>query len=300
MIQSMTGYGRVEFNLKNKNFTVEIKSLNSKTTDFNLKLPVIYRNKEIILRKILSEKLKRGKVELSIWFEKTQTNTPYEFDKKLILKYYKQLNSIKQDLGLKANNLKNFFCQNNIDLMPIILKMPDVLIKKDEKVEKDEWIEIEKNVHDALDKLITFREDEGNTLYKDISIRINLIKNLITELERFESQRTEKIKSNIKNKLAALEIQNLDQNRLEQELIYYLEKLDITEEKVRLNAHIDYFLECLDTESPNGKKLTFISQEIGREVNTLGSKSNNSDMQKIVVQMKDELEKVKEQLLNIL
>ena len=300
MIQSMTGYGRVEFNLKNKNFTVEIKSLNSKTTDFNLKIPVIYRNKEIILRKILSEKLKRGKVELSIWFEKTQTNTPYEFDKKLILKYYKQLNSIKQDLGLKANNLKNFFCQNNIDLMPIILKMPDVLIKKDEKVEKDEWIEIEKNVHDALDKLIAFREDEGNTLYKDISIRINLIKTLITELERFESQRTEKIKSNIKNKLAALEIQNLDQNRLEQELIYYLEKLDITEEKVRLNAHIDYFLECLDTESPNGKKLTFISQEIGREVNTLGSKSNNSDMQKIVVQMKDELEKVKEQLLNIL
>ncbi len=300
MIQSMTGYGRVEFNLKNKNFTVEIKSLNSKNTDFNLKLPVIYRNKEIILRKILSEKLKRGKVELSIWFEKTQTNTPYEFDKKLILKYYKQLNSIKQDLGLKANNLKNFFCQNNIDLMPIILKMPDVLIKKDEKVEKDEWIEIEKNVHDALDKLITFREDEGNTLYKDISIRINLIKTLITELERFESQRIEKIKSNIKNKLAALETQNLDQNRLEQELIYYLEKLDITEEKVRLNAHIDYFLECLDTESSNGKKLTFISQEIGREVNTLGSKSNNSDMQKIVVQMKDELEKIKEQLLNIL
>ena len=300
MIQSMTGYGRVEFNLKNKNFTVEIKSLNSKTTDFNLKLPVIYRNKEIILRKILSEKLKRGKVELSIWFEKTQTNTPYEFDKKLILKYYKQLNSIKQDLGLKANNLKNFFCQNNIDLMPIILKMPDVLIKKDEKVETDEWIEIEKNVHDALDKLITFREDEGNTLYKDISIRINLIKNLITELERFESQRIEKIKSNIKNKLAALETQNLDQNRLEQELIYYLEKLDITEEKVRLNAHIDYFLECLDAESSNGKKLTFISQEIGREVNTLGSKSNHSDMQKIVVQMKDELEKIKEQLLNIL
>ena len=300
MIQSMTGYGRVEFNLKNKNFTVEIKSLNSKTTDFNLKLPVIYRNKEIILRKILSEKLKRGKVELSIWFEKTQTNTPYEFDKKLISKYYKQLNSIKQDLGLKANNLKNFFCQNNIDLMPIILKMPDVLIKKDEKFEKDEWIEIEKNVHDALDKLITFREDEGNTLYKDISIRINLIKTLITELERFESQRIEKIKSNIKSKLSSLETQNLDQNRLEQELIYYLEKLDVTEEKVRLNAHIDYFLECLDADSSNGKKLTFISQEIGREVNTLGSKSNHSDMQKVVVQMKDELEKVKEQLLNIL
>ena len=300
MIQSMTGYGRVEFNLKNKNFTVEIKSLNSKTTDFNLKIPVIYRNKEIILRKILSEKLKRGKVELSIWFEKTQTNTPYKFDKELISKYYKQLNSIKHELGLKTKNLKNFFCQNSIDLMPIILKMPDVLIKKDEKVEKDEWIEIEKNVHDALDKLITFREDEGNTLYKDISIRINLIKTLITELERFESQRIEKIKSNIKNKLAALEIQNLDQNRLEQELIYYLEKLDITEEKVRLNAHIDYFLECLNAESSNGKKLTFISQEIGREVNTLGSKSNHSDMQKIVVQMKDELEKIKEQLLNIL
>ena len=300
MIQSMTGYGSVEFNLKNKNFTVEIKSLNSKTTDFNLKIPVIYRNKEIILRKILSEKLKRGKVELSIWFEKTQTNTPYKFDKELISKYHKQLNSIKKDLGLKTKNLMNLFCQNNIDLMPIILKMPDVLIKKDEKVEKDEWIEIEKNVHDALDKLIAFREDEGNKLYKDISIRINLIKTLITELERFESQRIEKIKSNIKSKLAALEIQNLDQNRLEQELIYYIEKLDVTEEKVRLNAHIDYFLECLDADSSNGKKLTFISQEIGREVNTLGSKSNHSDMQKIVVQMKDELEKIKEQLLNIL
>ena len=300
MIQSMTGYGSVEFNLKNKNFTIEIKSLNSKTTDFNLKIPVIYRNKEIILRKILSEKLKRGKVELSIWFEKTQTNTPYKFDKELISKYHKQLNSIKKDLGLKTKNLKNFFCQNNIDLMPIILKMPDVLIKKAEKVEKDEWIEIEKNVHDALDKLIAFREDEGNKLYKDIFIRINLIKTLITELERFESQRIEKIKSNIKSKLSSLETQNLDQNRLEQELIYYLEKLDITEEKVRLNAHIDYFLECLNAESSNGKKLTFISQEIGREVNTLGSKSNHSDMQKIVVQMKDELEKIKEQLLNIL
>ena len=300
MIQSMTGYGSVEFNLKNKNFTVEIKSLNSKTTDFNLKIPVIYRNKEIILRKILSEKLKRGKVELSIWFEKTQTNTPYKFDKELISKYHKQLNSIKKDLGLKTKNLMNLFCQNNIDLMPIILKMPDVLIKKDEKVEKDEWIEIEKNVHDALDKLIAFREDEGNTLYKDISIRINLIKTLITELERFESQRIEKIKSNIKSKLSSLEVQNLDQNRLEQELIYYIEKLDVTEEKVRLNAHIDYFLECLDADSSNGKKLTFISQEIGREVNTLGSKSNHSDMQKIVVQMKDELEKIKEQLLNIL
>ena len=300
MIQSMTGYGRVEFNLKNKNFTIEIKSLNSKTTDFNLKIPVIYRNKEIILRKILSEKLKRGKVELSIWFEKTQTNTPYKFDKELISKYHKQLNSIKKDLGLKTKNLMNLFCQNNIDLMPIILKMPDVLIKKDEKVEKDEWIEIEKNVHDALDKLIAFREDEGNKLYKDISIRINLIKTLITELERFESQRIEKIKSNIKSKLSSLEVQNLDQNRLEQELIYYIEKLDVTEEKVRLNAHIDYFLECLDADSSNGKKLTFISQEIGREVNTLGSKSNHSDMQKIVVQMKDELEKIKEQLLNIL
>jgi len=300
MIQSMTGYGRVEFNLKNKNFTIEIKSLNSKTIDFNLKIPVIYRNKEIILRKILSEKLKRGKVELSIWCEKTQINTPYTFDKELISKYYNQLDSIKKELGLKTKNLKNLFSQNNFDLMPIILKMPDVLIKKDEKVEKDDWIEIEKNIHYALDKLTAFRKDEGNMLYKDITLRINIIKTLITKLERFENQRIEKIKSNIKGKLASLEIQNLDQNRLEQELIYYLEKLDVTEEKVRLNAHIDYFLECLDADSSNGKKLTFISQEIGREVNTLGSKSNHSDMQKIVVQMKDELEKIKEQLLNIL
>tara|TARA_B100001093_G_scaffold519883_1_gene611130 strand:+ start:40347 stop:41249 length:903 start_codon:yes stop_codon:yes gene_type:complete len=300
MIQSMTGYGKVEFNLKNKNFIIEIKSLNSKTIDINLKIPAIYRDKEIVLRKMLSEKLKRGKVELAIWREKSQINSSYKFDKELIRKYYNQIDSIKKEFETKSKYLKSFFSNNNIDLIPTILKMPDVLIKKDEKIDKEEWIEIEKNINYAIDNLITFREDEGNNLSEDISLRINLIKNHLSKMEAFESQRIEKIKSNINNKLVSLETQDVDQNRFEQELIYYLEKLDITEEKVRLNAHTNYFLESLDSEISNGKKLIFISQEIGREINTIGSKSNNSDMQKLVVQMKDELEKIKEQLLNIL
>mgnify|MGYP001216362507 FL=1 len=300
MIQSMTGYGKVEFNLKNKNFIIEVKSLNSKTIDINLKIPAIYRDKEIVLRKVLSEKLKRGKVELAIWREKSQTNSSYKFDKELIRKYHNQLDSIKKEFETKSKFLKRFFSNNNIDLIPIILKMPDVLIKKDEKIEKEEWIEIEKNINYAIDKLITFREDEGNNLSEDISLRINLIKTHLSKMETFESQRIEKIKLNINNKLVSLETQDVDQNRFEHELIYYLEKLDITEEKVRLNAHTNYFLESLDSEISNGKKLSFISQEIGREINTIGSKSNNSDMQKLVVQMKDELEKIKEQLLNIL
>ena len=296
----MTGYGKVEFNLKNKNFIIEVKSLNSKTIDINLKIPAIYRDKEIVLRKVLSEKLKRGKVELAIWREKSQTNSSYKFDKELIRKYHNQLDSIKKEFETKSKFLKRFFSNNNIDLIPTILKMPDVLIKKDEKIEKEEWIEIEKNINYAIDKLITFREDEGNNLSEDISLRINLIKTHLSKMETFESQRIEKIKLNINNKLVSLETQDVDQNRFEQELIYYLEKLDITEEKVRLNAHTNYFLESLDSEISNGKKLSFISQEIGREINTIGSKSNNSDMQKLVVQMKDELEKIKEQLLNIL
>ena len=300
MIQSMTGYGKVEFNLKNKNFIIEVKSLNSKTIDINLKIPAIYRDKEIVLRKVLSEKLKRGKVELAIWREKSQTNSSYKFDKELIRKYHNQLDSIKKEFETKSKFLKRFFSNNNIDLIPTILKMPDVLIKKDEKIEKEEWIEIEKNINYAIDKLITFREDEGNNLSEDISLRINLIKTHLSKMETFESQRIEKIKLNINNKLVSLETQDVDQNRFEHELIYYLEKLDITEEKVRLNAHTNYFLESLDSEISNGKKLSFISQEIGREINTIGSKSNNSDMQKLVVQMKDELEKIKEQLLNIL
>ena len=300
MIQSMTGYGKVEFNLKNKNFIIEVKSLNSKTIDINLKIPAIYRDKEIVLRKVLSEKLKRGKVELAIWREKPQTNSSYKFDKELIRKYHNQIDSIKKEFETKSKFLKSFFSNKNTDLIPTILKMPGVLIKQDEKIEKEEWIEIEKNINYAIDKLITFREDEGNNLSEDISLRINLIKTHLSKMEAFESQRIEKIKSNLNNKLVSLETQDVDQNRFEQELIYYLEKLDITEEKVRLNAHTNYFLESLGSEISNGKKLSFISQEIGREINTIGSKSNNSDMQKLVVQMKDELEKIKEQLLNIL
>ena len=175
MIQSMTGYGKVEFNLKNKNFIIEVRSLNSKTIDINLKIPAIYRNKEIFLRKVLSEKLKRGKVELAIWREKSQTNSSYKFDKELIRKYYNQIDSIKNEFEAKSRYLKSFFSNNNFDLMPTILKMPDVLIKKDEKIEKEEWIEIEKNINYAIDKLITFRKDEGNNLSEDIRLRINLI-----------------------------------------------------------------------------------------------------------------------------
>ena len=301
MIQSMTGYGKAELNLTNANFTIEVRSLNSKQIDANVKMSSVYRDKEIGLRKLLSEKLQRGKIELSIWREKSESNTNYKVNTEVIKDYHNQVLQLKRDLGLKWNMwTMTPFSAKSSDILPTLLKMPEALIKGEEKANDNEWDEIAKGVDIAIENILQFRLEEGKKLEEDITTRINALSRLLTEIFPFGKGRIEKVKKSLADKLAEIDTKNIDENRFEQELIYYLEKQDITEEQVRLDAHLSYFLETMKTDSPNGKKLGFIGQEIGREINTIGSKSSDAEMQKIVVQMKDELEKIKEQLLNIL
>jgi len=301
MIQSMTGYGKAELNLTNANFTIEVRSLNSKQIDANVKMSSVYRDKEIGLRKLLSEKLQRGKIELSIWREKSESNTNYKVNTEVIKDYHNQVLQLKKDLGLKWNMwTMTPFSAKSSDILPTLLKMPEALIKGEEKANDNEWDEIAKGIDIAIENILQFRMEEGKKLEEDITTRINTLSRLLTEILPFGKGRIEKVKKSLADKLAEIDTKNIDENRFEQELIYYLEKQDITEEQVRLDAHLSYFLETMKTDSPNGKKLGFIGQEIGREVNTIGSKSSDAEMQKIVVQMKDELEKIKEQLLNIL
>ena len=289
MIQSMTGYGKAELNLTNANFTIEVRSLNSKQIDANVKMSSIYRDKEIGLRKLLSEKLQRGKIELSIWRESSESNAKYSLNTELIKEYFSQIEGVTSELNL-----------NSKDIISSLLKMPEVLVKGEEKANDNEWDEIAKGIDIAIENILQFRMEEGKKLEEDITTRISTLSRLLTEILPFGKGRIEKVKKSLADKLAEIDTKNIDENRFEQELIYYLEKQDITEEQVRLDAHLSYFLETMKTDSPNGKKLGFIGQEIGREINTIGSKSSDAEMQKIVVQMKDELEKIKEQLLNIL
>lgn len=303
MIQSMTGYGKAELNLTNANFTIEVKSLNSKQIDANVKMSSVYRDKEIGLRKLLSEKLQRGKIELSIWGEKSESSSNYKINTDVIRGYHQQILGLQKDLGLKSGGITSNFHElslENSDIIPTLLKMPDVMVKGEEKSDDNEWEDIQKGVDIAIANLLQFRLDEGKKLEDDITNRINKLSTLLIDIAPFAKARIEKIKNSLSDKLAEIEIKNIDENRLEQELIYYLEKLDITEEQVRLDAHLTYFIETMKADAPNGKKLGFIGQEIGREINTIGSKSSDAEMQKLVVQMKDELEKIKEQLLNIL
>ena len=285
----MTGYGKAELNLKNANFTIEVRSLNSKQIDANVKMSSIYRDKEIGLRKLLSEKLQRGKIELSIWRESSDSSAKYTLNTELIKEYFSQIQEITSSLSI-----------NSSDIMPSLLKMPEVLVKGEEKAEDNEWEEIAKGIDIAIGNILQFRLDEGEKLESDINERINKLSTLLIDISPFAKGRIEKVKKSLADKLAEIDTKNIDENRFEQELIYYLEKQDITEEQVRLEVHLSYFIETMKADSPNGKKLGFIGQEIGREINTIGSKSSDAEMQKIVVQMKDELEKIKEQLLNIL
>ena len=289
MIQSMTGYGKAELNLKNANFTIEVRSLNSKQIDANVKMSSIYRDKEIGLRKLLSEKLQRGKIELSIWRESSDSSAKYTLNTELIKEYFSQIKEVTSSLSI-----------NSSDIMPSLLKMPEVLVKGEEKAEDNEWEEIAKGIDIAIGNILKFRLDEGEKLESDITARINKLSTLLINISPFAKGRIEKVKKSLADKLAEIDTKNIDENRFEQELIYYLEKQDITEEQVRLEVHLSYFIETMKADAPNGKKLGFIGQEIGREINTIGSKSSDAEMQKIVVQMKDELEKIKEQLLNIL
>ena len=301
MIQSMTGYGKAEINLKNTNFAIEVKSLNSKQIDVNVKMSSIYKDKEIELRKLISSELQRGKIELSIWRRQTESSSVYNINTAVVKDYYKQILDLKKDLGLKWNIWSMTpFQTKSTDIFPTLLKMPDVFTKGEEKVDKNEWREISKGISESIEDLIKFRKEEGKKLEEDFKKRIKKLLELLEEISPLAKRRIKRVKKNLTDKLSQLELKNVDENRFEQELIYYLEKQDITEEQVRLSAHLEYFLETMKTNSPNGKKLGFITQEIGREINTIGSKSSDIDMQKIVVQMKDELEKIKEQLLNIL
>ena len=284
----MTGFGKCQLNLPHANFNIEVKSLNSKQLDTNIKISSVYREKEIELKNLLSTKLKRGKIELSVWKESSEIQNSHKLNIPLIKDYHQQILNLKKDLGFES------------DIFPVLLKMPNILQKEDTKLDDNEWLEIFKGINTAVDELIQFRLAEGNKLEKDIILRINLIIDYLEEITPYAKVRIERVKENLLNKINDLKINNIDENRLEQELIYYLEKQDITEEQVRLKAHLDYFLQTIRSEAPNGKKLGFISQEIGREINTIGSKSSDAEMQKIVVQMKDELEKIKEQLLNVL
>ena len=247
---------------------------------------------------MLSEKLQRGKIELSIWREKSESSSNYTLNTEVIKGYHQQILQLKKDLGLK----QNFWTMTSFqaDIIPALLKMPDALTKGENKPNENEWDEIAKGVEIAIKDLLQFRLDEGKKLENDIISRIKRLTSLLSEIVPFAKHRIEKVKKSLNEKLAEIESKNIDENRAEQELIYYLEKQDITEEQIRLDAHLKYFTETMNTESPNGKKLGFIAQEMGREINTIGSKSSDADMQKIVVQMKDELEKIKEQLLNIL
>ncbi len=288
MIYSMTGFGKCQLNMPQANFNIEVKSLNSKQLDTNIKISSVYREKEIELKNLLSTKLKRGKIELSVWKESSEIQNSHKLNIPLIKDYHQQILNLKKDLGFES------------DIFPVLLKMPNILQKDEVKLDNNEWLEIFKGINTAVNELIQFRLAEGNKLEKDIILRINLIIDFLEEISPYAKARIERVKENLLNKINDLKINNIDENRLEQEIIYYLEKQDITEEQVRLKAHLDYFLQTISSDAPNGKKLGFISQEIGREINTIGSKSSDAEMQKIVVQMKDELEKIKEQLLNIL
>lgn len=292
MIQSMTGYGKSLCEFPNKKVSIEIKSLNSKQFDLNLRVPSAYRDKELDLRNEISRALFRGKVECGIYIENLGSERSVQINQVVAANYYQQLVQLSDSLNLN----------NTSELLPILMGMPDVIVKSETpEIDENEWVEIQKQFVVALNNIIDFRNCEGRVLEQEIRLRVSMIANLLEQVTPFEIARIERIKNKILDSLNDFaEKQIVDQNRFEQELIYYLEKIDVTEEKVRLKSHIDYFLECMTSEPQPGKKLGFIAQEMGREINTLGSKANDSDMQRVVIQMKDELEKIKEQILNIL
>jgi uncharacterized protein (TIGR00255 family) len=286
MILSMTGYGKTEIQLPTKKITIELKSLNSKNIDLNVRMPSSYKEKELLIRKKIAGKLLRGKVDFSIYVENIGENVSTQINQDSIKAY--------------MNQLKEISSASDLELLQMAIKLPDTLQSKRESLDKDEWKLIENAIDSALEKIVLYRSDEGSTLKLDFEKRIENIQNLLEDVIEIDPLRIQNVKDKLQKAITELEVK-VDENRFEQELIYYLEKLDITEEKVRLKNHLDYFLKELNgSNSSNGKKLGFITQEMGREINTLGSKANFANMQKMVVQMKDELEKIKEQNLNVL
>lgn len=286
MIQSMTGYGKAVANCSVKKITVEIRSLNSKSLDLSTRLPYLYRERELEIRRIISDELQRGKIDFSILSESNGDNKSQKPNHQVIRAYMDEFKQIVPDA-------------DETELLSITMRLPDAVEYTNDEISDEEWERALSCIRIAISNLIEFRMKEGAVLEQDFIKRIKTIEDLLSRVEPFEKERIETLKERFVKNLEELKT-DYDKNRFEQELIYYLEKLDVTEEKVRLKNHCDYFLETLASEDSEGRKLNFICQEIGREINTLGSKSNHSEMQKIVVQMKDELEKVKEQIQNIL
>ncbi|MBN1387347.1 MAG: YicC family protein [Bacteroidales bacterium] len=290
MIKSMTGYGLSIAETPEKKITVELRSLNSKQIDINTKIPWYYKEKEIEIRSKISQGLGRGKADLTIFVDTIDDQNLPLLNKAAIKSYYKQLIDVAGEL----------YIENRKELLSIIMKLPETLKNDRQTISEDEWELISGLLDDAIRKLDEFRQEEGKSIEKDIRERIRLIESYIDEIVPYEEERITRIREKINSSLKQLENENIDQNRFEQEVLYYLEKIDINEEKVRLKKHCDYFIQTVESGNANGKKLGFISQEMGREINTLGSKANDVRIQKIVVMMKDELEKIKEQLLNVL
>lgn len=287
----MTGFGRQELELKTKKLCIEVKSLNSKQTDINVRIPVCYREKEIEIRKLLSSKLIRGKIDIGIFAENADTEINSVINENAVTSYYNQINKISKDNSIPAGD----------DILSAIIRLPEVLKTNSDEISEEDWDNLFAAINLAIDNCLKFRIEEGKEIENDIKSRIQSILKLLDKVCSHEQERIETIKKRLTSNLDMIisEIEN-DKNRYEQEIIYYLEKLDINEEKSRLKQHCDYFMDTLTDGDFQGKKLGFIAQEIGREINTLGSKANHAEMQKIVVNMKDELEKIKEQLFNVL
>lgn len=289
MIKSMTGFGKVQTNYNNKTISIEIKSLNSKQADLNLRLPSLYRSKDINLRNQIISSLERGKIDCFIHTEYQGEAQLLNINPNLFTSYYKQLETLAEMVGAPKD-----------DLLRYVLQIPEISRSSHDELSEEESDVLINLMQEAIEKAVEFREQEGEVLAKDLKLRIKIIGEKLLEVDKYEGARIEVVRERIQTKLAEVVNGNIDSNRLEQELIFYIEKLDVTEEKIRLKQHLDYFLETMELPTSQGKKLGFIAQEIGREINTLGSKSNEANMQKIVVEMKDELEKIKEQLLNVL
>lgn len=286
MIHSMTGFGKASLQLPTKKITVEIKSLNSKGLDLNTRMPSVFREMELGLRNQISQRLERGKVDFSLYVEVTGEETTSKINVPIVKGYINQMKAVIPTA-------------DETELMKMAVRMPDALKTERDEIDENEWKQIQTVIDEALENIANFRKDEGASLEKEFQLRIANINNLMNEAVSYDAERIETVKTRLRTALEELQV-NVDENRFEQELIFFLEKYDITEEKVRLGNHLNYFLETLNGTEANGRKLGFITQEMGREINTMGSKSNHSEMQKLVVMMKDELEKIKEQVLNVL
>jgi uncharacterized protein (TIGR00255 family) len=282
----MTGFGKATLQLPTKKITVEIKSLNSKGLDLSVRMPSVYREMELSLRNEISLALERGKIDFSIYIESTAEQTSTKVNVPIVKAYMAQLREVYGDAV-------------ETELMKMAVRMPDTMKMEREEIDENDWLEIQKVIKEAISNILNFRQAEGVSLENEFQLRIGNIRSYMTEALALDPDRVQAIKDRLQTAIAELKV-NVDENRFEQELIYYLEKLDITEVKVRLTNHLDYFLETIKGKEANGRKLGFITQEMGREINTMGSKSNHAQMQKLVVMMKDELEKIKEQANNVL